>query len=421
MKSKNLLMALLPIMVILPQFEAKAGPDTLSMSPGYVNDVFYSMENGTVQTIVREVWDLAFSTKVFSASILINDGAGSELYTWGNGDTSGWNAVDTIGMGSWPVLYNDPDEWENGAFNRLAKGHPDYGWGAYNAITHDVVGDSLYILKRADGAIFKIWVKVKTYVGAAPVWIFRYALLDGTMQQEISLNCTNYSNKNFIYFSLSAGLPIDREPASSDWDILFTKYMAIHPTGSPYIVTGVLSNYNIGANKFTGVPRSFSNWATTPLDYSRAVIGYDWKTFNMSTFTYIVDDSTVFFVQDQVGDLHKLYFTAFAGSTTGKIMLFKDRVSIANVDAFDPHLLSASLFPNPANLYTNVSINVEIGQDVDIKLFDLNGKQLRSYSLSPETDKMIHPVSLDGLANGLYFVGIQTRDQFLSLKLIVNR
>ncbi|HRZ76366.1 MAG TPA: hypothetical protein P5248_03305, partial [Bacteroidales bacterium] len=124
----------------------KAEEDTVTMGSGYANDIYYNLETGVESTAARALWDLGFSTKVFSASILINDGTAGELYTWGGGDTSGWAMVDTVGMSAWGPLYNDPEDWEMGAFTRNDLGHPDYGWGVYNNFTHEVVGDSIYLL-----------------------------------------------------------------------------------------------------------------------------------------------------------------------------------------------------------------------------------------------------------------------------------
>jgi len=420
MKTNKILIVLGIVFVAAMSRPLQAGPDTVSMGSSYASDVYYSMENGTLATVVRETWDLAFSTKVFSASILINDGSGATLYTWANGDTSGWNTIDTAGMAGWAALYNDPDDWENGAFIRNAKGHPDYGWGVYNTITHDVVGDSLYLLKKADGTIYKIWIKVKTYAGAAPVWIFRYANLDGSGQQEITLNCTNYTTKNFIYFSLNVGLPIDREPPAADWDIQFTKYMAIHPTGSPYIVTGVLSNYNVGANKYTGVPRSFNDWDQQAFDPGRSVIGYDWKTFDMGTFSYIVDDSTVFFIQDQAGDVYKLYFTAFAGSSSGKVMLYKEKMSTAGI-ASPEASLQAMVYPNPASGQTWIRLGFPYAETAEISLHDLQGKQLYHSVVPGQGEESVVPVPLEGLSNGIYVLRVLAGNQSFAQKLIVTQ
>ena len=43
---------------------------------GYANDVYYSLETGTVTTVDRDNWDIAFVTQVMSVSVLANNGFG---------------------------------------------------------------------------------------------------------------------------------------------------------------------------------------------------------------------------------------------------------------------------------------------------------------------------------------------------------
>jgi len=87
--------------------------------------------------------------------------SGSQLYCYPTGDTSDWESVDTVGMNSWKVLYNSPENWEDGAFNRNATGHPDYGWGVYNTVTHNVTGDSIYVIKVGN-ELKKLWIIKKS-------------------------------------------------------------------------------------------------------------------------------------------------------------------------------------------------------------------------------------------------------------------
>ncbi|HEX7412305.1 MAG TPA: hypothetical protein VF298_09210, partial [Bacteroidales bacterium] len=108
--------------------------DSVAMGAGYANEIYYSMANGQVASVPRTQWDIAFRTPNRSSSIMINEGASVMLYTYPKSDTSGWATVDTVGIKSWKPMYNSQDDWENGAFSRNAKGHPDYGWGIYNTV-----------------------------------------------------------------------------------------------------------------------------------------------------------------------------------------------------------------------------------------------------------------------------------------------
>lgn len=398
-----------------------ADEDTVSMTPGYATDIYYNLETGVEMTSPREIWDIAFSTKVFSAAILINDGSGVELYTWGNGDTTGWANVDTNGMSTWGPLYNNPDDWEIGAFNQNSKDHPDYGWGIYNNFTHDVVGDSLYIIKRADGSLYKLWIKRKTYNAGVPVFIFKIAGLDGSNETTQTIDCTPYTTKNFIYYSIPANQIIDREPAATDWDILFTKYMAIHPTGTPYPVTGALSNYNLGVAEVTGVSQYlYNDFASHSFDSSRSVIGYDWKTFDMGTYTYIVDDSTIFFLKDpETGHVWKLFFETFEGSMTGNIVFHKFNMSVGieEVIAGEQQMF---LFPNPASGSSTLLTDLDEGDEAIAQIMDMSGRIVRELIVKGGVSEERTPVPLNDLKEGMYILRLHQGTEISTTKLIVR-
>ena len=40
--------------------------DSISMGAGYADEIFYSLENGIVETSPRSAWDIAFSTDPMS-------------------------------------------------------------------------------------------------------------------------------------------------------------------------------------------------------------------------------------------------------------------------------------------------------------------------------------------------------------------
>ena len=180
--------------------QGSAVSDSVVMGSNYPNEIYYSMESGQVLSSPRNTWDIAFRTKKFSSSILTNDSKSVILYTYPKSDTNGWANVDTIGMSSWTPMFNDPNDWENGAFSRNAKGHPDYGWAIYNDVTHDLVGDSLFIIQLRDGSLRKLWIQNKRSV--QDIFRFRFANIDGTGEQTTSLDLSNDLLTDFIGFSL---------------------------------------------------------------------------------------------------------------------------------------------------------------------------------------------------------------------------
>ena len=80
---------------------------------------------------------------------------------------------------------------------------------------------------------------------AGGVFSFKYANLDSSDEIVTSIDQSEYNEKNFVYYSLSSHMALDREPLMSDWDLTFTKYIATLSPGVYYSVSGALSNNNI--------------------------------------------------------------------------------------------------------------------------------------------------------------------------------
>ena len=188
--------------------------DSVAMGNGYANNVFYSMQNGEIADADNTGWDIAFDTRVLTAAILTNGPSGVELYTYPNADTSGWNAIDTTGIGGWTPMFNSPYDWEDGAFNRNSGEFPDYGWGKYNMATHNLVGDSVYVIKLSDESWKKIWIVKK--LSSLNTYVFRVANLDNSDEQEITIDNNDYISKQLVYYSLTEMKVKDLQPAVSE-------------------------------------------------------------------------------------------------------------------------------------------------------------------------------------------------------------
>ncbi len=395
--------------------------DTVTMGPSYSNDVFYSMENGIVKVEPRSNWDIAFYSLRWSAGISINDGMGVELYTYPLGDTSDWNSVEVSAIEEWVPMYNSDTIWEEGAFNRNALGHPDYGWGIYNMVTHDVVGDSIYILKLANGNLKKMWIERKN--STSNTYYFKYANIDGSEEVSEVVSADPFLDKIFIYYSISNQSIIDREPPMDAWDFVFSRYIGtvfdLDGNPSPYPVVGVLNNLETGANKFLDVDEHFEDYFTLPMLFERSPIGSDWKSFNMETFAWEIEDNHAFFVQTQDGDVYKLVFDYFSGMGTGRIGFTKKLISLASIPETENKAELFRINPNPAQQFLNLYLEVKHVHTAQLQIYDMSGRKLFDRALNPEND--LHQVDLSRFNNGFYLVKLLADGVQHTQKLIVNK
>lgn len=358
-------------------------PQQVVMGAGYANEVYYQFTTYNTYETPRNSWDLSFNTMPGSAAVLINDGNNAVLWAYPFADTSGWATVDTFGLYEYPPLFNDPDDWQNGAFNRQSTGDPDVGWGVYDPSTEIITGDSLFVIMLSDGSWKKVWIVEKNTL--ENTWLVRYANLDGSDFQEIMLDCDGFITKAMVGFNMQTNLPVDYQPVKESWDILFTKYMAWHPSGSPVVVTGVLSNPAIQAKKFYPVDPDFNDWWEAPWDDGRSTIGWDWKYFNLSTFTYSILDSMVFYVWEQSGNVYRLKFTGFEGTSTGVIDFGIAMVMGVGIGENGQESAKINLWPNPATDLLNVKIEgrESFNEALSVSILDMTGRTILFRQLAP--------------------------------------
>lgn len=390
-------------------------PDSVVLGPGYANDVYYSFETGVVASVARTNWDIGFQTTLWTATIITNGAAGVNLYTYPNSDTAGWNTLDTAGLATWPVMYDNEESWEDGAFTRNATGHPDYGWGKYNPITHNVTGDSLYILKTLDGTYRKIWIQQKA--SSLNTYYIRLANLDGSDDHILELNINPYISKNFVYYEFANESFVDREPDTASWDVLFTKYMAIQPDGTPYPVVGVLNNLKVYGNEFYPVASDFEDYMSAPFDSTKSAIGWEWKTFDMNTFTWTVADSTAFFVHTRKNNVYKLVFTKFEGSSTGKILFSKEPNSSGIFE--NPSYSEINVYPNPVNDKFTVDFGKEISGKAIYSIFDNTGKQVYTSSEQIDGNRISIALPEAVLSTGLHFMRVNTEEGMFTSRFMI--
>ena len=395
--------------------------DTISIGAGYIQQVWYKLENDVETKKSNLDWDLAFSTRV-QRDAAINTNPFATLYK-AIASASAWSTltVDTLTL----VPQNGLDTtWSVGTFNITGNNVFDYGWGGYNPATHHVNGDSIYVLKTVAGAWKKIIINRLSY---DTTFMFRYADLNGANEVSASLNKNAFVGKNFGYYSIATNSKIDREPFIKDWDFVAGRYYGLTPdpiTGQlvSYPLTGILHNDGVKVAKV--VKRDTSNDSFNELNFNPKinVIGSDWKTFDLATNQWKVADSTAYFIKTSVGKIYKIIFTKFGGSSTGNIIFTREAVKTTSVQDVKNGTAVLAVYPNPAS-DGNITLVYDLGKDaqsVDIQLFNIAGQsvyaQKRTYTEGLE--QLTLPTL--NLNAGIYFAQIRWNGQVMTQKVIVK-
>ena len=155
------------------------------------------MQNGLIKAEPSNNWEIAFATNAYSPSIIINEAYGVKVYTASN-DITQWSSLDTSGMLQ-NQLHNSSQDWELGALCNMGTFHPDYGWGTYDFITHNINGSRIFVLALPNGTLKKLKIDVMSGFGQS--FTFTYADLDGSNEVTQNVSKSTYSSKNFIYYS----------------------------------------------------------------------------------------------------------------------------------------------------------------------------------------------------------------------------
>lgn len=382
--------------------------DSVSLGAAYANHVWYDLETGT-KTSTTNNWDLAFELTGTTASIRTNAAQGVDARLYANGDTADWSAPDTSGFSTWASLNNSDTTWHFGALNSPANlSDPfDLGWGLYNIATHVVIGNRMFVVS-AGGQQYLM----RVHSLAQGIFSFSLRNLATNAVDDYEIETADYSGKTFAYFTLSTGEIDSAEPLADEWQLFFGKYTTPLPGFGHYPVTGVLHNSGVKASKAYPVDdaASYVDYESHPMATAINTIGYNWKSFDNSTFQWSIADSTVYFVETPQA-IWKLVFTGFSGSATGTVYFTKEKLvslGTAESDVANPVIV----YPNPSadGLFTMVAT---WERPTELFVTDALGKTVLATTLQPNGFGAQH-LDLSHLPGGVYLAQI-SGGQFMKL------
>jgi|TARA_B110000902_G_scaffold129770_1_gene151035 hypothetical protein len=372
------------------------------MSQGGVNDVYYDFETQSKVALDRTTWDIGLTMDMRGASIIINENGGTELYLY-SADTSDWSTLDTAGF-DFKNIYNSESTWNAGAFANQGTTHPDYGWGIYDMNKHDINGNRVFILKTKTGNYLKVVIDQMSPMG---LYKFRTASLDGSnlKMYEYGKATPVSMGKNFALLDLDGGDFITDNPMAKEWDVLFTKYITFVQAGpnSRYqAVGGVKINAGCQVAEREGMSADSDDTSSLAWDGNVTQIGWDWKTFDLATRSYLMDTDLAYFVRTQNGAVYKLWFTDYTVGTA--IYSFNTKeIKAGTLSANKITKLNTSVYPNPTADVLN--INNKENETLTISLLNVHGVVVLNSTVSANATQSI---STTDLAKGVYFLQLST-------------
>lgn len=398
------------------------------------NDVYYSLENGIVKTVSRN-WHIAFSvmptnfpTNTLQGTTIRVNGGGNYILKRVPGvkiaDFAGF--TDTTGLASWAENMNSDSAWDVGAFNKgwvINQTTANYGWGKYNPISKAVETDSsVWVVYREDGSwIKKMYIEKQEY---DTLYTFTYANMDNTATYNEEVNKKDYPNRNFVYLNMDVNTIADREPANTDWDLVFTKYRTGVPFGPgplvPYAVTGVLHNVGVKTEQVDDVEVWTATHTAANLDTRISTIGWDWKSYNPQAMKYDIKDSSTYFIKVNSGATYEVVFTGFSGGAAEESFFSVKRTNIST-GKIENTIETFTVYPNPSSDVVN--INVAATSDIEgvVRIMDVTGKIVYQENMNvAQGQQATKKIDISVLNSGMYFVTITSNNGTSSQKLIVK-
>lgn len=402
--------------------------DSVSMGSGSNTDVFYSLSNSTIKSENNRNWHLAFSMSAAdSSAVWANHNTGNNWVKVFNirKDTTQWANVSLADTATASLCFNNDKGWFAGALNNKPGVGPfDFGWGKYNPVSHNIDGDSIFIVRTPQG-YFKLWIK--QLVSTQMSYTYRVGHLTNNTDTTYTISKQpNYTDRLFAYVDLSTGVDTNREPAITTWDVLFTRYTTNDPNSGQMPnnnVIGVLTNKTVKVAQaipvhvdtaFAQYGSFISNWST-----GLAGVGYAWKTFDLNTNAWLVPDSNSYFIQDRSGNLWQVQFTGFSGSSTGKINFRKRIVVPTNINDVQSAISSYALAPNPAGNETRLVITSRETSQAKVVVYNMEGRMVFSSSVALQNGLNAFTLPLQNLATGQYILQVKGNNISIKDKLMV--
>ena len=383
----------------------------ISMGSGYQYDIYYSLDEGITAYPEIENWELAFSTDPYDNNIRINSSF-VNLYQVSE-NIEDWEEITSFNSLTAMQLRNSNTEWEIGAFvsNYFDKNPFNYGWGNYNTENQEIEGCRIYIIDYNSQM-----KKIKINNLSNGIYNFTIANLDGSGEENISIDSNPYTNKKFIYYSLSNNEIIDREPDLENWDFIFTRYeedLNNNPNDPLYYkVTGVLSNGNL-VSEYNGpldVNPSTENMA---ISNEINTIGYDWKEYT-GEFIIIPNRAYYLFSQDQTS-LYKIIFQSFSGQGAGNVSFtiegIEDFNPVNTINSIEENIIQ--IYPNPNNGKFHIDLNEKKGI---LSIIDSHGKIVLKKKLNQSLT-----LNLDDLNEGLFLINLKGDNFNVSKKMLIRK
>lgn len=397
----------------------------VSVGESYGLQSYYSLTNDTETQVDNNEWDLAFH--FYDGSIHINESSkttflepAKELRCYAALTNNFDDVFTSDDLGS--RLWNVEADWSKGALNtsRNPNDPDDFGWGV-RGNDGTISGNKVFVFRLKSGK----WIKLMVVSADNNSYELKTAGLDGSNPGSITIPVSSRMQGDFAYYSLENNSLVTTVPAA--WDMVFKRYVTPIDDNLggllDYTVTGVLCFPGTEVAKAVGVvPEdvslmeyrdSFTNIADA--------IGYEWKDFDFENSNeWTVYEDQAYFIKTVSGELWKIVFIDFEGTSTGNTVFQKYYLGVSSLNDQEDAAVFMKVFPNPVNAQSQVILDGVISaQTARINLFNNSGQLVwNAHATLKSGLNVLHLSGLD-VPGGSYYLSVQTAEQIISQPIFV--
>ncbi|MEM1214500.1 MAG: T9SS type A sorting domain-containing protein, partial [Bacteroidota bacterium] len=150
------------------------------------------------------------------------------------------------------------------------------------------------------------------------------------------------------------------------------------------------------------------------------IIGWDWKTF--TGMGWSLPDDRAYFLKTASGDIWRIYFIDFAGSSNGTATMNKELVSSpSSTNELPEQLSSLVIYPNPARGFTQILLDWERPvNNARLHITNSIGQVVRTEALPSGNGLQAVPLDVADLRAGYYNLIFDLDGQRVTRTLIVQ-
>jgi len=146
-------------------------------------------------------------------------------------------------------------------------------------------------------------------------------------------------------------------------------------------------------------------------------ISPDFTTTGVTNYPYY--NSIVFGSSATAGDPPRLYMGGFTSGNNAVIRLLTDEF-VANKDLTKLDDAQVQIFPTVTSGDLNVALSLNQLSDVKMRIFDMNSRLMNAVSFDGVKEETLN-LNVSNLANGMYFLAVETANGYRALKFVVEK